>query len=237
MSGTGPQLKREPGESGGLNRRSPLAHLLHALNQPLTGLQCSLELAAAGPRRADQYVQTLRDGLELTARMRDLVEALRELVDLEQSAPRNVEALELRELLRESIEELCPVAAERNVRFDMEIEGEIAVEADPRQFGILMFRVLEPALSLAAEGGDVRIRAATEANQIRVTVSWRCGPLPRHSPFSRPELGLLIAQAGWEQAGAAWSLWQTDNVQSCAIRLAQAPQLSLEVPRVTETVP
>jgi hypothetical protein len=60
---------------------SPLTHLLHALNQPLTGLQCSLELAVAGPRRTEQYIRTLREGLELSARMRLLVEAIRELTD------------------------------------------------------------------------------------------------------------------------------------------------------------
>ena len=59
--------------------RSPLAHLLHALNQPLTGLQCSLELALASPRRREEYVRTLREGLQLIERMRILVEGVREL--------------------------------------------------------------------------------------------------------------------------------------------------------------
>jgi len=58
--------------------------LLHALNQPLTGLQCSLELALVSPRPAEQYVRTLREGLELTGRMRVLVQAVRELADLDQ---------------------------------------------------------------------------------------------------------------------------------------------------------
>ena len=31
-------------------KRSPLGQLLHALNQPLTGLQCSMEVALAVPR-------------------------------------------------------------------------------------------------------------------------------------------------------------------------------------------
>ena len=65
--------------------RSPLQHLLHALNQPLTGLHCSLELALAGQRTSEQYVRTLSEGLELAGRMTILVAAIRELVDTEQS--------------------------------------------------------------------------------------------------------------------------------------------------------
>ncbi len=61
--------------------RSPLAELLHALNQPLTGLQCSMEVALAGPRTNEEYVQGLREGLVLTGRMRVLVEAIREVMD------------------------------------------------------------------------------------------------------------------------------------------------------------
>src|SRR5271155_2287298 len=57
-------------------RRSPLGQLLHALNQPLTGLQCSMEVALAAPRTPEQYARGLREGLELTERMRTLVEAI-----------------------------------------------------------------------------------------------------------------------------------------------------------------
>src|ERR1700676_3753274 len=81
MSGAAPQLA-SPRATEILPRgRSPLAHLLHALNQPLTGLQCSMELALSGPRRPEECVRTLREGLELTERMRILVEAIRELTD------------------------------------------------------------------------------------------------------------------------------------------------------------
>src|SRR5579863_8354522 len=64
--------------------RSPLQHLLHALNQPLTGLHCSLELALVGQRTPEQYVRALSEGLELAGRMSVLVGAIRELVETEE---------------------------------------------------------------------------------------------------------------------------------------------------------
>jgi hypothetical protein len=43
-----------------------MEQLLHGLNQPLTGLQCSMEVALAAPRTVEYYTQRLREGLELT---------------------------------------------------------------------------------------------------------------------------------------------------------------------------
>jgi hypothetical protein len=80
MSSAGVQLARS---EAALNGRTPLAHLLHALNQPLTGLQCSLELALVELRSPEEYARTVREALHLTGRMRVLVEALREIADSE----------------------------------------------------------------------------------------------------------------------------------------------------------
>ena len=98
-----------PGSSV-LKRQNPLFHLLHALNQPLTGLQCSLELASARRHAAEEYARTLQDALELTARMRVLVEALREIADSEYSEQTQQDRVRLNDLLSTQIENLLPVS-------------------------------------------------------------------------------------------------------------------------------
>jgi signal transduction histidine kinase len=105
-------------------KRSLLAKLLHALNQPLTGLQCSMEVALARPRTLEQYVQGLHDGLELTERMRALVGAIREVAEIEEAqSPQlttsELTTLELESSLREAADELRPVAEEQNVRITL----------------------------------------------------------------------------------------------------------------------
>src|SRR5208282_797823 len=116
----GSQLASYAANAAPAKHRGALAHLLHALNQPLTGLQCSLELAVAGPRPSEQYVRTLREGLELTARMRILVEAVRELADLQTSRQESetpeVEPLLLDALLRDAVTDLLPVAESKRVQ-------------------------------------------------------------------------------------------------------------------------
>ena len=106
-----PQTQPTPqGPDETLPGRSPRAHLLHALNQPLTGLQCSLELALAKPQSLENYTRVLRVGLDLTGRMRVLVEAIRELEDAASAGPGEVEPFLLDVLLRDTVSDLSPVA-------------------------------------------------------------------------------------------------------------------------------
>jgi hypothetical protein len=213
--------------------RSPLAHLLHALHQPLTGLQCSMELALAGLRPAEQYVRTLGEGLDLTLRMRLLVEAIGELVELEQGHDQDCraegESFLLDALLRQTAEDMRPVAESRNVRLRLTCEAGskgvaegLAVRSDRRFLATQTFRLLESALSLAAEGSELRITATREQAQVVVVMVWREGPPLECSPFSRPELGLLVAQAGWKRAGAQCDLDRIGDRQTCTIRMPWA---------------
>jgi hypothetical protein len=204
---------------GPASERRPLAYLIHALNQPLTGLQCSLELAAASPRRAEQYVRTLREGLELTARMRVLVEAMRELVENDAAKLERLQPFDLNLLLRDAVDDLLPVAEQHRIQLALEGGDPIEVQADRRHLAALTFRLLDSALSLAVSGSELHIMVRAEAECACITVSWALGPAPQHSPFSRPELGLLVARAGWEQASAEWISSAAEGKQTHTIRL------------------
>jgi two-component system OmpR family sensor kinase len=218
MSGAGSQLAPQPAREVPPGR-SLLAHLLHALNQPLTGLQCSLELAVAGPRPREEYVRTLREGLELTTRMRILVEAIRELADTQQARPEKTEPLLLDELLRAMIDDLLPIAEAKSVRLSLASYVPLPVRGERNHLETLIFRLLESALSLTQDGKDLQIEATAERDDACIAVGWHPGAPPEHSPFSRPELGLLLAQAGWEQVRARVTTKRTETTHHCAVRL------------------
>jgi len=247
MSGPGSQVAPQHAFMELAKDRSPLAYLLHALNQPLTGLQCSLELAAAAPRRAEEYLRTLREGLELTGRMRILVEAIRELADvradLQPAGSDAIETFQFDALLRDAVEELLPVAESKNAQLLLVSHAPLPVRGDRQGLAKLIFRFLESALSLTQNGSDLRIilapgitsnvasEAASEpASQLRsvvtpepaqacLVVTWNQGPRPELSPFSPQELGLVIAQAGLERAGAEWTCTQRETRRTCTVRL------------------
>jgi K+-sensing histidine kinase KdpD len=183
--------------------------MLHALKQPLTGLHCSMELALAGQRTPEQYAHTLRDGLELAERMRLLVAAIGELVESEEEhrrEPTHPEVVALHALLRDAVAELQPVAEAKPAQIRLQCEEPLGVCASRHELAGTVFRTLESALSLSAAGRELQIRAHVESGQVRLEVLWETPPESRElALFSRPELGLLLAEAAWQRFGGAWS--------------------------------
>jgi len=209
-------------------RRSPLEQLLHALNQPLTGLQCSMEVALAGPRTREQYVQGLREGLALTERMRALVEALREVAEVEPAPAGQPERTDVEDLLREAVEDLTPVAEEKDVRISLRISSASSLAANMAraQLAAAIFRLMDSALSLAARGTALRLEASCGPNEVWLRMEWqreeeRERQIQR-SPFSRPELGFLVAQARLERAGA---IWERAGMEACENLMVRWPSI------------
>jgi len=205
--------------------RSPLAQLLHALNQPVTGLQCSMEIALASPRTPGQYVQGLRQALELTERMRALVEAIREVADGKEENNPESKSIDLKTLLREVADDLEPVAKGKGVCITLECSAGFSgvVKAGRQKLAAAVFRLLESALSLADRGSALQIEMgpAAEVGEDNgwIRIRWHASGPP--AGLSRPELGLLVAQAGWERVGAVWERDRIENIETVTIRLGR----------------
>jgi hypothetical protein len=197
--------------------RSPLERLLHALNQPLTGLHCALELALLGQRTPEQYVDTMREGLELTGRMSVLVAAIREVVDLRgerqyedrqqnYAGAGNSEVTALDGLLREAVGELLPVAQAKPGQIYLYCDEPLPVRAARPSLAGAVFRLLDSVLSVATPGAAVQVTACRQFGQASLQVCWDTPtPALKSADFSRPELGLLIAEAAWKNLGGDWS--------------------------------
>lgn len=206
-------------------KQTALAHLLHALNQPLTGLQCSLELASSAPRSSEQYARTFREGLALTTRMRVLVEAIRELVHSSE-APEATSDFHLNAVLADCVDQLRPVAEARGVRFQVASRDALPVQADPTRVATVLLRTIGAAISLCKEASNLQIKADVEGHSAAVTISWTPGPTAEFSPFSQPELGLVIAQAAWESVGGHWTELREKKRHACTLQFPLAFRLS-----------
>ena len=223
MSSIVPGEARRSAELAGpkMAGRSPLARLLHALNQPLTGLQCSMEVALATPRTTEQYARGLREALELTERMRALVGAIREVTEMDEENKNNAwERIEVKTVLREAVDDLAPVAEMKNVRVALDCCQTASPPVGTGRLGLgtAAFRLLESILSLAARGSVLRIETGGAPGEAWIRVRWQAGHAA--SAFSRPELGLLVAQAGWERAGAIWERERSEKLETVNIRLS-----------------
>jgi hypothetical protein len=87
--------------------RKLLANLLHLISQPITALQCSLELALNAEEDRDKCRDWLVAALENSERLRCRLSLAREVA--EAADPGEVQIIELRSLLQEVLCEIAPL--------------------------------------------------------------------------------------------------------------------------------
>lgn len=211
MSAAGTQLGREGrseaigrGPATSRERRSPLAFLLHALNQPLTGLQCSLEVAVAQARAPEEYLRTIGEGIELTNRMRALVDAMREVLEMRGSTTPCSRPFALRSVLVELVDELSPVAESRSLQLTIECESGLSVVYDEQFFRGLIFRLIDTLLVRARANSEIDIKVRQFEGKIQLEIHWDEESPEADSTLSRAELDFLLVEAGCERLGGRW---------------------------------
>ncbi len=197
----------------------PLRYLLHALNQPLTALQCSLELSVARPNHSDRDLRTLNEALDLTSRMRMLVEALHEVANTPDSATRHVvEAFSLGSLLRELITELLPVAENKRIRIHLLGELASSMRADRIVVAAALFRFLEAVLGIIDERGDLKVLVVPDSSFLCMVVSWKAAKQAANA-ITRQELALLVSQYGLKVICASCDETLSGGTRTCTLRL------------------
>ncbi len=233
MIGTAYGVANEAARETKVEAIDPLRSLLHALNQPLTALQCMLELSTSTSRGVGQYVGTIHEALDLTSRMRLLVEALQEVANIRQpgSIQRNT-TFSIGVLLRDMLAELLPVAESRHIRLQVLGETDRLISADHDLLSTALFRLLESALNLSCKGGDLKILGLPEDSTICLILSWRSTAPHQHARITRQQLGLVVAQCALERAGA--NCHEEQQGQSCTykMRLPLASPASGEISEV-----
>jgi two-component system sensor histidine kinase VanS len=190
-----------------LEQESLLPELLHALNQPLTSLRCSLEVTLLQPRDSDEYRRRLRESLKLTEDIAVLASGIRELIDVEQpiAQPR---AVSLDKILQFSTRELMPLADAQGVGISVLCTPSLTVLGDEQQLSTAIIYLLSFLLNRSSQGGEVNVQAKRDGEEIALafelseSVTQGSGSKPPAKPgAARAYLRLLVARRIFEVAG------------------------------------
>ena len=145
-----------------VEQESLLPELLHALNQPLTSLRCSLELTLLQPRDSEEYRKRLRESLHLTEEIVVLSAGIRELLDVEQPVG-EAQPVALEKVLQSSVRELLPLAEAQGIQLSLHCSDAIPVQGDSQRYlgGLLYF--LGFLFSFASKSDEIRVEARLNA--------------------------------------------------------------------------
>ena len=199
----------------------------HELRAPLSVIRAEADLALRKERSGAEY----RAGLQTIASEADALERLtRDLLTvaradtLDAGAP--LAAINLSDVAKDAVHQLAVLAAERNVRVNVEAGADATVLAERDGVARAVITLLHNAIKYASDAGHVEVRVARDGDSVELRVSddgrgfsaeglqrafdrfWRDDEA-RNLPGSG--LGLAIAKATVERFGGTISIANGDG--------------------------
>jgi signal transduction histidine kinase len=147
-------------------RREYLSEAFHSISQPLTALQCGLELAVAIPRNPKEYEKRIVDALQSAGCLREMVTALRELAEAEDLGE-DAERIELAELFSALQDPVSKIAALHESDFEIRPPANIGVHASNAKMSKLILFLCDEA---SVSRGVLRLDAHCTETNVEITV-------------------------------------------------------------------
>jgi len=184
------------------------SHAAHELRTPLAVLKTQAELALRAPEgsQREEALHRLIAGVDRASR---LVSQLLTLTRLEPDVTRTLRGeLDLREIAREAVAELAPLALERGVELGLEAPEPAPLHGIALALGILVRNLIDNAIRHSPIDGRVDVQLAGDATAVTLTVSDQGPGIPPEerarvfepfyrvpgSPSGGAGLGLAIVQ-------------------------------------------
>jgi len=143
----------------------------HELRTPLTILKGQIDVTLSRPRNSAEYEKKLQ---ELSVQVDRLIRLSNALLFLSRSDQNQIAfhptSINLRELLDALIEQLHPLAEEKNLNLLMQISDDIFVCGDSDYLIRLFMNLLENALKYTPVNGRVTVSAVKESDEIRIAI-------------------------------------------------------------------
>ena len=163
-------------------RRTFVGDVSHELRTPIASIAAAAETLADGSPDPAETAELLGLIRRQSDRMRELIDDLMDLAQIESGAvPLVREEIPLHELLSEVAEDLGSAARERRV--DVRVLGDVSVSAvgDRRRLGQLARNLIDNAIKFSPEGAPVVVRVWRQGGRAGFSVEDLGPGIPRPS--------------------------------------------------------
>lgn len=147
------------------DNRTMLADVSHQLRTPLAALRLRLELLADDPDPAE-----FAAALDEVARLGRLVDGLLVMARAEDTTP-VPEPVDVPALLRDRADAWRPVAADRDVRLEVQVPFELTALAGPGHLDQILDNLIDNALAVMSQDGRITLAATRAGDQAQITVA------------------------------------------------------------------
>lgn len=215
----------------------------HELRNPLTPLVMQLQLLLAAPtmppeRREHSLQVALRSAQRLEALLGDILEVTRLHGGKRpiQRAP-----LDLREAIAAGLSQVEPLARERGVKLEAQLDGELGVVGDRTRLGNVSMHLVRNAVQASSEGSTVKVLGVRRSGMVGLQVADQGKGLDAqqlaklHEPFARVHagqdggsgLGLTFARDVLEALGGRLEVASPGPGEGCTVT-AWLPESALD---------
>lgn len=161
-------------------RRTFVADVSHELRTPIASIGAAAETLAEGGVARAEAAELFALILRQTGRMRELIDDLMDLAQIESGAVAlEHERLPLLALLTEVADDLGASARDQEIEMHVSGDQEVAVFGDRRRIGQIVRNLLDNAIKFSPAGGRVDLEAFHEARQPGFSVTDQGPGIPR----------------------------------------------------------
>ncbi len=153
-----------------LSARELLPQVLHELAQPVSALQCSLEVALQRPRGIQDYVVALENAQEITNRLRSLLESFRELSEAVEPCD-CLHPVDAAETINVAIQQMQPLADALGSTLEGNCDSR-AVYGSEQKLSFIFLRLLDAVLASQQDATLQWMTEETVFGRARVRTSY-----------------------------------------------------------------
>ena len=142
----------------------------HELRTPITALKLQLTVLEQSKSKSEREsaIQNLKSGIN---RSEQLVSQLLTLARLEpDNLSRQVQSLNMLELVKESFQELLPLAQEKSIDIGLTKEDHCEINAVQQEIKILINNILDNAIRYTPNGGKIDVSVFNQASHVVLEV-------------------------------------------------------------------